>query len=205
MRKRELEITLQKAPPIPSPTASLEQVSTPAPIAADMIYRAYALGDIGGRKVADLGAGTGIFAAGAALFGAAEVLALEIDEGLVELGRRFSKDIGVDVEWMLGDVSSFQTRVDTVLMNPPFGAQSKHADRPFFEAVFRCASTGYTLCLSHTTAFVEGYAAAAGWSTEVITTYKFPVHYAHSFHRKERKVYEVALVRLLCANKENEE
>ncbi|HEV8361491.1 MAG TPA: 50S ribosomal protein L11 methyltransferase, partial [Candidatus Thermoplasmatota archaeon] len=61
---------LQKVPPHPAPKAELEQYQTPAPIAADLVYRALAAGDVAGKRVLDLGCGTGILAIGAALVGA---------------------------------------------------------------------------------------------------------------------------------------
>ncbi|MDG6220115.1 MAG: METTL5 family protein [Candidatus Thermoplasmatota archaeon] len=195
MKKKELEMLLQRAPPIPEPVAALEQISTPGSVAADMLYRAYAMGDIAEKCVADLGAGTGTFAVGAALLGASRVLALEISEKLVELGRGFCASMGVEVEWQHMDVSCFSEKVDTVLMNPPFGAQKKHADRPFLDAAIGCSMTIYTLCLEASEEFVCNYGGEA-WCGEVITTYKFPVPYAHPFHRKERKMFEVSLIRL---------
>ncbi|MFA7342169.1 MAG: 50S ribosomal protein L11 methyltransferase, partial [Candidatus Methanomethylophilaceae archaeon] len=78
MKKRELEMRLQRLLPMPAPDPALEQYATPASIAADVLFQAYGNGDIADRKVVDLGCGNGIFAIGAWLLGAEKVLALDV-------------------------------------------------------------------------------------------------------------------------------
>ena len=46
MKKKELEITLQKIPKLKTPQANLEQYSTPSFIASDILFNAFLLGDI---------------------------------------------------------------------------------------------------------------------------------------------------------------
>ena len=48
MRKRELEMELQKVRGFDSPDVALEQYMTPATIAADILFEAYRHGDIEG-------------------------------------------------------------------------------------------------------------------------------------------------------------
>ena len=79
MKKNELERALQKVAPHTRPKAGLEQYSTPAPVAADMLFTAYSFGDIGGREVVDLGCGGGILSIGAALLGASKVTGIDVD------------------------------------------------------------------------------------------------------------------------------
>ena len=57
MKKKELEMLLEKVRPFAEPDPRLEQYPTPAVIAADITYSAYAAGDIEGMKVLDLGCG----------------------------------------------------------------------------------------------------------------------------------------------------
>ena len=79
-KKRQLEMALQRIPPHTSPKVALEQYSTPSIIAADVLWNAHSIGDIDGLKIVDLGCGTGIFAIGAAMMGAAESVGVDIDE-----------------------------------------------------------------------------------------------------------------------------
>lgn len=53
-------MALQSIPPHIKPKVELEQYTTPAKIAADLLWNAHALGDIEGLKVVDLACGTGI-------------------------------------------------------------------------------------------------------------------------------------------------
>ena len=61
-KKKHLEMILENVPGHPNPKVGLEQYSTPATIAADLVWNAYGLGDIDKMSVLDLGCGTGIFA-----------------------------------------------------------------------------------------------------------------------------------------------
>jgi len=61
MKKKELEILLQKVPSFEKPVPHFEQYLTPASIAADIIFTAHQFGDIENKTVIDLGCGTGIF------------------------------------------------------------------------------------------------------------------------------------------------
>ena len=91
MKKKELEIVLQKLPPNPAPIIKLEQYPTPANIAADIIFHAYIEDDIADRTVLDLGCGTGIFAIGAKLLSASEVLGMDIDGTSLAIAEGYAK------------------------------------------------------------------------------------------------------------------
>ena len=83
MRLNELERLLEKVAGFTAPSARMEQYQTPAPLAARLLYHAALNGDIGGRRVGDLGCGTGILSIGAALLGAREVIGVDADEGVL--------------------------------------------------------------------------------------------------------------------------
>lgn len=87
MKKKELEILLQKVPPHPLPDPALEQYVTPASAAADILFDAYLRGDVEGKSVVDLGCGTGIFSIGAKILGAAKVVGIDIDESSIDAAR----------------------------------------------------------------------------------------------------------------------
>ncbi|MDW8035724.1 MAG: 50S ribosomal protein L11 methyltransferase, partial [Candidatus Korarchaeum sp.] len=77
--KRELEIILQQLEGYRNPKPDLEQCPTPAKLAAAMIHMAYMLGDLEGRRVADLGCGNGILAIGSVLYGASQAIGVDVD------------------------------------------------------------------------------------------------------------------------------
>ncbi len=196
MRKNELERALQSIPPHRNPRPSLEQYCTPAPIAADVLWTAMAFGDIEGRRVVDLGCGTGVFAIGAALMGAASVKGVDIDSQAVADATEAASRMGIDAEFMTGDVKEVQWEADTVIMNPPFGAQRRRADRPFLEAAVRLAPVVYSLHNASTTPFLEKMVASLGRRIAFQKSYKFQIPHLFEFHEKKKKDIDVVLLRI---------
>ena len=142
MRRDELVRRIQSVPLPPDPAAALEQVATPAEAAADLLGVLDRRFGLAGRSVLDLGGGTGRLAIGAALLGARPVTAVEVDGALVPIARAAARDASVAVRFELGDVARWEERAELVVMNPPFGAQRRHADRPFWERAFSLARIG---------------------------------------------------------------
>ncbi len=73
MKLKNLEMALQRLSGYSCPRAALEQYQTPAPLAARLLFHALMKGDIKGKKICDLGSGTGVLAIGASLLGADRV------------------------------------------------------------------------------------------------------------------------------------
>lgn len=197
IKRRSLAILLQKLEPLPRPKAALEQYQTPPEIAADALFKAYGMRDIYGKIVVDLGCGNGILAVGAARIGAQRVIAIDADPDAVEVARRNALALGVEPELLVMHVEAFSEKVDTVLMNPPFGAQRKHADIPFLEAALRHAKVSYTFHKTETRDYIIRKVQQLGGSAELLITYKFPLPHAHPFHRREVEEVEVDLYRVV--------
>ncbi len=199
MKKRELEIILQALPSFPSPRPELEQYATPAVIAADMLFEALARGDVQGRRVLDLGCGAGPLGIGAALLGAEHVTGLDSDPSALAQALANAARAGVEVEYIQSDVLDARGAWDTVIMNPPFGAQRRGADRPFLSTAMRCAPVIYSLHLSQTEAFVERFARRSGYTAEPLKRYKLGIPYMFEFCSKAKKEVDVTLFRILKA------
>jgi putative methylase len=185
VKKAALTRKLSEVPEFPNPRADLEQVLTPPEAAAELLLEALARGDLVGRRVADLGSGTGRLALGAALLGADPVEAWEIDEGAVALARATASAWGLSVRWEHRPVGPPGPSADTIVMNPPFGAQKARADRPFWEAAFSGpASAVYAFALSDSRSFIERWAVdhAARLDERRSVDWTFPATFRH--HRK---------------------
>ena len=139
MRRAELVRGIQSVPLPAEPAAPLEQVGTPAEAAADLLLALDQRVGLRDRSVADLGCGTGRLAIGAALLGAAPVFGVEVDERLLPVARESARSLNVTVEFRAADVVDWDRPTDLVVMNAPFGAQRRHADRPFWERAFSLA------------------------------------------------------------------
>lgn len=195
MKKKELEIILQKIPAQKIPKASLEQYSTPASIASDILFTAFFLNDIKDKVVIDLGCGTGIFAIGAKLLGAKKVIGVDIDQNAVKIAREFAKDLKLDIEIIIEDINKFSSKAQTVFQNPPFGSQNKHADRKFLKKAINTAPVIYTIHLLKTTPFIENFFGNDARIT-LTKNYKFPIKHTFSFHTKEYMEFNVTLFRI---------
>ncbi|HTW39538.1 MAG TPA: 50S ribosomal protein L11 methyltransferase [Thermoplasmata archaeon] len=163
MRRSDLVRQIERVPPPEHPRADREQVVAPAEAAADLLFAALAAGELEDRSVLDLGTGTGRLAIGAALLGARSVVGVDLDPALLEVARRAATSAGASVEFVASDVEPWHRRAELVVMNPPFGAQRAHADRPFWDAAFRLAERSvYAFALADSRTFIAGRAVAAG-------------------------------------------
>jgi putative methylase len=189
-------MALQRVRPFESPSAALEQYPTPATIAADILFAAYANGDIADRKVADLGCGTGMFAIGAFLLGASDSVGYDISASALAIARRNADELGADVRLVECDVSAVEEEADTAMMNPPFGCQHEHADRPFLEKAMGIAGSIYSIHMASTIDFVEEYAASHGREVVARATYKYNIPHTFSFHSRANQSVDVIVVNI---------
>jgi len=199
MKQRQLEILLQQVPPPTHPVPNLEQYMTPAPIAADILFTAYHWGDIEGKTVVDLGCGTGIFAVGAAYMGAREVYGFDIDKNIIAIAKRYARSKNLAIHFQAQDVAAVKTACDTVLMNPPFGAQksNKNADRSFIEKGFEIATVIYSLHLKKTMPFLQKMINALHGEITYQKDYEFHIRRLFEFHNKDVMKYDITLLRIL--------
>ena len=161
MRRSELVRILSRIPPPDDPRADLEQVVTPAEAAAELLFAAVRWDGLEGRSVVDLGAGTGRLAIGAALLGAGTVVGVEVDPALLRVARTAAENAGVAVEFVAADVAAYDRPADVVVMNPPFGAQRQHADRPFWDRAFALARRSvHAFALADSRTFIASRAVA---------------------------------------------
>jgi putative methylase len=200
-KKRQLEISLQSIPTFPNPKVELEQYQTPAKIAADLLWNAHALGDIEGMKVVDLACGTGIFSIGSALLGAAEVVGVDVDPEAVKIARQEADRRRLDEvsRFITADVTDFNEKADTVIQNPPFGAQKagkKNVDRIFMEKAIESAPVVYSFHIKETEEFVESYFSSLGGSVTHKFYYSFSIPKIYDFHEKEKIEIDVVVLRV---------
>ena len=120
------------------PKVRAEQYMTDSEIGATILWDAYMKGDIKGKVIADLGCGTGILGIGAIILGASRVYFVESDSPVMELAKKNVENMESEslAEFFLGDVSEFDNKVDTVVMNPPFGVKNEHSDRNFLGSIY---------------------------------------------------------------------
>lgn len=196
-KKKHLEMAIQKVPKHPNPKVDLEQYSTPAIIAADLLWNAYSLGDIADKKVMDLGCGTGIFAIASKLLGAASAIGVDIDNDSTDLASSYCGD----VDFICSDICDLENDfdVDTIFQNPPFGSQKnakKGADLKFIsKAIELSPKVLYSFHMASTEEFLISYFEKNDLEITHIFRYNFLIPKIYEFHTRESANVEVIVIR----------
>jgi putative methylase len=201
MKLKRLEMTLQRIAGFSRPRAALEQYQTPAPLAARLLYHALMKGDIEGKSVCDLGSGSGVLAIGAALLGAGSVKGVDCDPEAVDAARANAVRLDTGVEFIVADVQDaalpgILDSCDTVIMNPPFGAQKAHADRPFIDLALSIAPVTYSIFNAGSTQFIETYTKGRAEIDERVGGV-FPIKRTFAFHTQDVQEIGVEILRLI--------
>ena len=183
---------------MPLLSRGLSRYRTPAPLAARLLFHAWSRGDIAEKSVIDLGCGTGVLSVGAALLGAAEVTGVDTDPVALQVAKRNAEAHDVEVRLVPGDVAdpALLERLpdsDTVVMNPPFGAQKAHADRPFIDAALRLAPVTYGIFNAGSRSFLTAYIQGRGRVDEVVSG-AIPIKKTFSFHTRDVREIPVEIM-----------
>ena len=202
IKKRQLEIALQDIPFHQSPKVDLEQYSTPSFIVADVLWNAHSLGDLEGMKVVDLGCGTGIFTIGSVLMGARESVGVDVDGDAVAIAEAQALKMGLEdcSRFVTNNIKDFKESADTVIQNPPFGAQKasrKEADRLFMDKSLEIAPVVYSFHIMETEEFVVNFFKKKGATISHIYHYNFPIPQTYNFHKKEKIDVKVLVLRVV--------
>jgi len=201
--KSELTQQLGVVAGFDSPRVELEQYRTPPELAAHLVHTADLQGDITDRLVVDLGCGTGMLALASALRGPQRVVGVDLDPAALGIaadneGRVASTS---PVSWLRADAT--RPPIDpaeptTVVMNPPFGAQSgnEHADRAFLETTAEIATVSYSVHNAGSEAFVEAFAADNGGEVTHAFRAAFELPRTFEFHTGDSREIDVEVFRI---------
>ncbi len=199
-KKRQLEMALQNISPHTNPKVDLEQYSTPSIIAADLLWNAMTLGDIDGLKLVDLGCGTGILTIGAALLGASEAVGVDVDPEAISLAKEHSLSKNLEnTRFVVSEVTDFLEQADTVIQNPPFGAQKvnrKSADRIFLEKALEISPVVYSFHMRETLDFLVEFVKDRNATVSHVFKYRFPIPKIYDFHTRDSVDVKVVALRI---------
>ena len=196
MNKKQLAIKLSRLKGFKEPKLQLEQYLLDSEIAAELLWNAYLNGDIKGKIVVDLGAGTGILGYGALLLGAKRVYFIEKDKDVIGVAKKNVKS--KKAVFVNTDVDKFYIKVDTVIQNPPFGTKNKHADRVFLEKAMQLSEHIYSLHKLTSKRFIKNL--IKGRFIINIKEVEIPLKKSYGFH-KSRIYYVNAGIWMLTRNR----
>ncbi len=197
LSKRQLEMQLGKLKILEKPSLRLEQYPVSSGAACELLYLAgFEHDDLNGRVI-DLGTGTGRLAIGAALMAAERVVGVDVDEQALALARENAETTKVQVEWVQSDIQKIKGEFDAVIMNPPYGTRTIHADTGFLEKAFQLASVVYSIHKSSTREFLVQFVTRAGWEVDQVRSMKMAIPHLFGFHEKKRSTVEVDLYRMV--------
>ncbi|XP_031272201.1 methyltransferase-like protein 5 isoform X1 [Pistacia vera] len=204
LKLKQLESLLGGLEQFSNPKVELEQYPTGPHIAARMLYTAEnSFGDVTDKLVADFGCGCGTLGAAAALLGAEQVIAIDIDSQSLEIASVNAEDLELDINFIQCNIMNLEWRgqtVDTVVMNPPFGTRKKGADMDFLCVALKVASGAvYSLHKTSTRDHVKKAALRDfnASSAEVLCELRYDVPQLYKFHKKKEVDIAVDLWRFV--------
>ena len=204
MKKSQLAIILSNLETFRQPKAELEQYSFDGQSASELLWNASQLGDIEGKTIGDFGCGTGILGIGALLLGAKFAYFIDKSEGAVMAAKRNLKKVeeeqGLKLRdkayFLIGDISMFNKKVDTVVQNPPFGTQKEHADRVFLKKALESAKIVYSVHKTSTIDFIKRFAKRMEGSVTHIFRLEMQLKQTMKWHKSEIRRVDVSAVRI---------
>lgn len=197
MKQKDLEIELTRFKNFENPKIHLEQYQTPPRLVAMITWRAFQLGDIENKVIADFCSGTGLFAIAAKILGAKKVYAIEIDKDANRVARENVNNAELDIEFLEKDVRQLHERFDTVFMNSPFGIKGHVKDQEFLRSALICSNVSYSIHLfqEKNVEFLRKFVKTNNKNVKEIIKAEFEIPKSYDFHKKRYHIIEVAILR----------
>ena len=198
--RKKLEILLSQTEGFPSPSPTMEQYEISDEVATTVVFTAATYGDIENRTIFDLGCGPGRLALGAALLGAQHVIAVDIDTKVLKVAANNAHKLGVQdrIKFIAQNIETLTGKVDTVLMNAPFGVQKAHADRSFLQKALELGNVVYSLhkATKGGRTFIAQFISQLGGRITSIQEMKMALPATMKFHEKKRHIINVDFYRI---------
>lgn len=202
LRKKQLALLLSRVEPNPRPKLGWESYMLDADSAANMIHiAAHVNDDVDGRKIVDLGCGSGILAIASSLVGAAWSVGVDIDRDAILVAVKNAARLGAEVDFVIGDIGCIIGRFDTALMNPPFGSWHKGADVKFLKKALEISNVVYSLHKRSlpVRSFLGRQIPKIGGVIDKVYEMDIIISRTYEFHRKRLYPVKADLYRILKA------
>ncbi|KAJ9462773.1 hypothetical protein DIPPA_14732 [Diplonema papillatum] len=217
MKDWEVQAALQELETFKKPKIELEQYATPAELAGHFLCSAQrTYGDIEGKMVLDLGCGAGVLSVAAGMLGADSVTGVDVDEEALEISRRNRDESDLEdvIDFVRLNVADrgekdqpvlpcFRGKFDTVVCNPPFGAnrdrQQKGIDLLFLHTALNMVHSGgavYSLHKSSTREHIQSTVEKWGATGEALGEYSWNLAKTYKHQKKATKDIAVDMWRV---------
>jgi putative methylase len=196
IRRKKLEIVLEKISSHPKPKFWLEQYTIPSLTAAEMLSIASDMHDsIKDKNIVDLGCGTGRLAIGSCIIGAENVLAVDIDPLAIETANKNAKLLKVQnkISWINSDINAIRGLFDTAIMNPPFGTKIRHADSRFLLKALSIAKVTISLHKRTTRNYLIKFIESKSGKIDGLYEMQFKIPRTYGFHNRKSYIVDVDL------------
>ncbi len=123
---------------------------------------------------------------------------IDIDEKALEIARLNAEKFAVTASFLQAEITSstkLPGRWDTIIMNPPFGAQVLHADRVFIDCAIDAGNEIYMIANTGSIPFVRSYVKDRANIRETIEAV-LPIRHCFHFHRKEVRNIRVEIIHM---------
>ena len=187
IRTKHLAMRLSQLVELDEFSPILEQYQTEGQLAARWLSTINSESPLDGMKVVDIGAGNGILGLGAALLGASKVTLIEVDKQAVEIAKENSDAIAIETGCKIEVVEQKVVRwpdnldADIIIMNPPWGFQSKGSDRILIEAALKSPAKIIHILHSADVKHPQAMAEELGWDVELkfVADFRLPMNMSH--------------------------
>jgi Predicted RNA methylase len=158
-------------------------------------------GQVRGKRVVDLGCGTGRFCVAAAYLGA-ECICVELDVRNSYHLRTVQWNNKINI--VQAQVPKVGLRGDLVVQNPPFGVKRKHADLEFLSLALKIAPAVYSIHKDSPglRTRLKRLAQREGFSLEALEE-AYPLRAQYPDHRRVMRQVNVLIVRMEKQMNEN--
>ncbi|MFX0075529.1 MAG: METTL5 family protein [Candidatus Hermodarchaeota archaeon] len=208
IKKKDLVSLIQQTKGFLKPKIELEQYCIDSLSAVDIAYFAgVENNDIKNKLVIDLGAGTGRLSIACAYLGVSYVISVDIDMSALRILKANVHMLDLDhiILPVCSDVNYFDISREvlhkdlqiTTIENPPFGVQSRTADRYFLQKAFSFSDVVYSIHLANEKvhSFLSRFIKKFNWKIDYVFPFQLKLDRVYEFHTKKTKLVDVDIYR----------